>query len=70
MVMLNFALFDWTNLDKFHPKNQNFQFRVKFGTKNNSNMYNSMVVFTFSVFDQNFPFRASLFWKFKIDYLK
>ena len=32
-------------------KNQNFQFKLKFGTKTNLNMRNSMMMFTFSVFD-------------------
>ena len=31
-------------------KNQNFQFKLKFGAKSNLNMQNSMPVFTFSVF--------------------
>ena len=36
---------------KFGPGNQNSQFKLKFGTKNNSNMQNSMMMFTFSVFN-------------------
>ena len=32
-------------LGKFGPKNQNCQFKLKFGTFNNSNMQNSMVMF-------------------------
>ena len=38
-------------LDKFGPKNQNYQFKLKFGTHTNSNMQSSMVIFTFSLFD-------------------
>ena len=34
-------------LDKFGFKNLNFQFKLKFGADTNSNMLNSMVVFTF-----------------------
>ena len=34
----------------FGPKNQNCQFKLKFGTQTNSNMQNSVVRFTFSVF--------------------
>ena len=45
----------------FTPKNQNCQFRMKFGTQTNSNIHNSMVMFIFSVFDQKYHF----FWKFK-----
>ena len=41
---------------KFGPKNQNFQFKPKFGTLTNSNMQNLMVMFTFSIFDQKYPF--------------
>ena len=37
-------------LVKCGPKNQNFQFKLKFGAKNSLNMQNSMMVFTFSVF--------------------
>ena len=38
-------------LGKFGPKNQNCQFKLKFGTRTNSDMQNSLVMFTFSVFD-------------------
>ena len=38
-------------LGKFGPKNQNYQFNLNFGTLTNSNMENSIVVFTFSVLD-------------------
>ena len=43
-------------LGKYSPKNQNSQFKLKLGTKTNSNMQNSIVLFTFSVLDQNHPF--------------
>ena len=42
-------------LGKFDPKNQNCQFKRKFGTWTNSNMQNSMM-FTFSVFDHKYRF--------------
>ena len=42
--------------DKFGPKNQNYQFELKFGTWTNSNMHNSMEILTLSVFDQKYPF--------------
>ena len=51
---------------KFGPKNQNCQFKPKFGTKTNSNMRNSMVMSTFSIFDRKYPFWANLVQKFKI----
>ena len=50
-------------MDKLGPKNQNFQFRLKFGTWTNSNMQNSVVIFTFSIFDQKYHFRANLVQK-------
>ena len=53
-------------LGKFGPKNQNYQFKLKFGTDTNSNMQNSMVMFTFSVFDQKYPFWGNLVQKVKI----
>ena len=51
----DFSVFDrkfpfWENLVK---ENHNCQFKLKFGTYSNSNMQNSMVIFTFSVFDWN-----------------
>ena len=58
MVMFSFSPFYrkypfWANLVQ---KNQNFQFKPKFGTKNNSNLQNSVVVFTFSLLDRKHPF--------------
>ena len=35
-------------LGKFSPNNQNCKFKLKLGTYTNSNMQNSMVMFTFS----------------------
>ena len=48
----------WANL-----KNQNCQFKLQFGVLTNSNMLNSMVVFTFAVLDQKYPFWANLVQK-------
>ena len=39
---------------------------LKFGTKTNSNMQNSMVMFTFLVCDWKYPFEANLVKKIKI----
>ena len=47
-------------------KNQNCQFKLKFGTKTTSIMHNSMMMFTFSVFDWKYSFWAYLLPKFKI----
>ena len=46
IVMFSFSVFDWKYffLDKFSPKNQNYLFKVKFGTKTNVNMSNSMMI--------------------------
>ena len=41
-------------LCKSGQKNQNCQFKLKFGTKTNFNMWNSMMMLTLSVFDQSF----------------
>ena len=40
-------------LCKIGPKIQNYQFKRNFGIKTNLNMRNSMMMFTFSVFDHN-----------------
>ena len=43
-------------LSKFRPKIQNCLFKVKFGTKTNSNIQNSMVMFIFFCFWLEIPF--------------
>ena len=53
-------------LGKFGKKNQNCQLKLKFGTCTNSNVQNSVVMFTFSVFNWNYPFWANLVQKIKI----
>ena len=50
-------------------KKQNCQFKPKFGPKTNSNMQNSIVLFTFSVLSRKHPFWAYLVQKIKIDSL-
>ena len=52
-------------LGKFCPENQNCQFKLKFGTKTNSNMQNSMMMFTFFVFNNKYPSWANLIQKFQ-----
>ena len=47
----------------------NFPQNMKFRTKTNSNMQNSMVMFTFSVFEPTYPFWANLLHKIKVDRL-
>ena len=53
-------------MDKFGPKIQNCEFKLKFCTKTNLHMWNSMMMFTFFVFDHKYTFWANLVQKFKI----
>ena len=53
-------------LGKSSQKNQNCQFKLKFGTKTNLNKRNSMMMFNFSVFDHKYLSWANLVQKFKI----
>ena len=57
-------------LDKFDPKSQNCQLKLKFGTKTNSNMLNSMMMFTFFVSNYICPSWENLIQKFKIAFSK
>ena len=63
------SLLDWLFcsvvpfLGKFGQKTQNCQFKLKFGTQTNSNMQNSMVMFTFSLFDWKYLFWVNLVQK-------
>ena len=65
IVMFTFSVFNWKYpfWENLIQKNQNCQFKLKFGTETNSNMQNSMVVFAFSVLDRKDPFWANLFQK-------
>ena len=45
---------------KFGSQNQNFLLEVKFGTETISNMQNSVVMFTFPVFDQKYELKSEL----------
>ena len=53
-------------LVKFGPKYQNRQFKVKFGTKTNLKMQNSMVGFVYSVLGRKRLFLANLVQKIGI----
>ena len=53
-------------LGKLVPKYQDCQFKLKFGTETKSNMQNSMVMFTYSIFDRKYPFWVNLVQKIKI----
>ena len=50
-------------LGEFGPKSQNCQFKLKFG---NFSMRNSIVMFTFSVFNRKYPFWVNLVQKVQI----
>ena len=59
---------------KFVPKNQNYQFKLKFAAQTNSNMQNSMVLFTFSVSDRKYRFLSKFGTKiqnclFKVNFI-
>ena len=58
-----------TFLGKLIPKNQNYQFKLKFGTKSNSNMKNSLAMLTFSVFNRKY-YLCNFFLKFKTNCLR
>ena len=47
-------------LGKFGPKDEDCQFKLKFSTQNNSNKQNSLMVFTFSIFEWKYPIWASV----------
>ena len=53
-------------LGKFGSKYQNCQLKFKFGMQTNLKMQNSMVMFTFSVFDLKYLFCANMVQKIKI----
>ena len=47
-------------LGKFVPKSQNYQLKLNFGTQSNSNMQNSVMLFTFFCFSVEIPFLGKL----------
>ena len=53
-------------LGKFGRKNQNSKFKVKLDTLPNPNMQDSMMLFTFHVFERKYSFWANLVRKVKI----
>ena len=62
-----FLFFTWNSLlGKFGQKNQNCQFKLKFGSSANSTMQNAMALFIFSVLDRKHPFWANLVQKIRI----
>ena len=67
MVFISFVL-DQRNpfFGKSGQNNQNCQFKLKFGAKINLDMRNSMMMFTFSVFEHKYLSWVNLVQKFKI----
>ena len=53
-------------LSKFVSKNQNCQFKLKFSTRTDSNMQDSLVMFTFSVFNWIYFVGRKKIWSKKI----
>ena len=51
---------------KFGPKNEDYKLQLKFDTQNNSNMQNSMTMFSLSALDRKYPFWTNFFPKVKI----
>ena len=68
MAMLTFFFFRLkvTFLGKFGLKNQNSQFKLKFGALTNSYMQISVVEFTFSILEWKYPFWANMIQKIKV----
>ena len=63
----DFSVFDRKfPLVKFSNKNQNCQFKLKFGNQTNSNMMKSMVLFILFVLDRKYHFWTNLVQKIKI----
>ena len=67
MVVFTFSVLDWKQLflGKFGPKNQNCQFKLKFGIQSNLKMQSSVVVTTFAFLDRIYSFWANLVQKFR-----
>ena len=57
---------EYTFLVKFGPENLNCQFKLKFCISINSNMWNSMMMFTFPILEWKYPFRANFIQQIKI----
>ena len=57
-------------LGQFDPENQNCKFKLKFGTKTNLNMKNSMVLFSFSLFDWKCSFGENFIAEAEVWYLE
>ena len=53
-------------LGKFAQTSQNYHLKLKFSTYNNSDMHNSIVMFTFFVFDHKYRFWANVVSKVKV----
>ena len=65
-MVFTFSVLDQKNLFSANlvKKNQNCQFQLKFGTKTNLIMQNSMMMFTFSAFEHKYLSWVNLVQKF------
>ena len=55
-----------TLLEEIGPQNEDCQLQLKFGTQDNSNMQNSMTMFTCSLLDRKYLFWSNFLQKVKI----
>ena len=53
-------------LERLDPKTQICQFKIKFGTKTNSNMQNLMLMFPFSAFEWKYSISINLIHNIEI----
>ena len=65
---IHFAIFSTRNT-LFGPGYENCQIKLKSGTNTNLNMQNSVVVFSFSIFDRKYPFWSNLAQKVLVGFL-
>ena len=66
MMLFTFFLSGTTIFGQIWSKKSKYQLWLKFGAYTNWNMQNSVVMFTFSVFDRNYAFWANLVQKSKL----
>ena len=65
---IHFTIFSTRNT-LFRPGYENCQIKLKSGTNTNLNMQNSVVVFSFSIFDRKYPFWSNLVQKVLVGFL-
>ena len=63
---MTFSVLEQKNVGRSGQKDQNYQFKLKFGTKTNLNMQNLMMMLIFSVFEHKYLAWVNLVQKFRI----